>query len=68
MAGHRDKNGLCTAAATGAVMQLAPELNWEEASKITVEAIAAVSARWPERMRNGAESGGTQMAKNIMIA
>ena len=34
-------------------MQLAPELNWEEASKITVEAIAAVSARWPERMRKG---------------
>lgn len=57
MARHGDKEWLCTAAATGAVMQLAPEMEWEEASAIATEAIAALSARWPEWMWKGVGEG-----------
>jgi hypothetical protein len=54
---HADKEWLCAAASTGAVMQLAPEMGWEEASRVAAEAIAAVSVRWPEWMWKGEGEG-----------
>jgi hypothetical protein len=40
-------------ASAGAVMQLDPKLNWEEASRIAKDAVAAISARWPDWMWRG---------------
>jgi hypothetical protein len=56
-AGRADKEWLCAAASTGAVMQLAPEMSWEEASRIARDAVAAISVRYPEWMWNGEGEG-----------
>lgn len=45
------------AAAVGAVMQLAPKLGWVEASAIVIEAVAAISVRWPGWMWKGEGDG-----------
>ena len=39
------------------MLQFAPEMGWEDASKISAEAIAAVSVRWPEWMWEGEGEG-----------
>jgi hypothetical protein len=52
-AGHADKEWLCHAASAGAVMQLAPEMSWGEASAIAIDAVAAISVRYPDWMWKG---------------
>jgi hypothetical protein len=52
-----DKEWLCAAASTGAVMQLAPQMSWDEASRVATEAVAAVSVRWPGWMWEGEGEG-----------